>query len=148
AFTGRKLRSFPPFAGITTFGVPVVNEPLRQQAEKLLRATRYAGIVDMDFRLDKRDGQYKLLDFNPRLGMNFRMFEDSRGVDVVRAMHLDLTGRKVARLPQAEGRTFVAEPYDFLASFGYMRRGGLTAQQWWRTFKGRKEYAWFSLTDP
>src|SRR5438309_3689773 len=102
----------------------------------------------MDFRLDKRDGQYKLLDFNPRLGMNFRMFEDSGGVDVVRAMHLDLTGRKVARLPQAEGRTFVAEPYDFLASFGYMRRGGLTAQQWWRTFKGRKEYAWFSLTDP
>src|SRR5262249_33133935 len=93
AFTGEKLRSYPPFAGFTTLGVSSVNEQLSRQAEKLLRTIGYSGIMDIDYRLDKRDGQYKLLDFNPRIGANFRMFEDSAGIDVVRALHLDLTGR-------------------------------------------------------
>jgi hypothetical protein len=30
------------------------------------------------------------LDFNPRVGAQFRLFEDDAGSDVVRALHLDL----------------------------------------------------------
>src|SRR5207245_8858509 len=107
-----------------------------------------AGIMDIDYRLDKRDGQYKLLDFNPRIGANFRMFEDRAGVDVVRALHLDLTGRSVPRLPVVEGRTFIVEPYDLFTTLGYMRRSGLTLRAWWRSLKGRREIAWFNWRDP
>ena len=99
AFTGKKLRSHPAFAGVTTLGVSVLNELLRRQTEMLLKAIAYSGIMDIDYRLDKRDGRYKLLDFNPRIGANFRMFEDRAGMDVVRALHLDLTGRSVRPLP-------------------------------------------------
>ena len=147
-FTGKKLRSYPVFAGPTTLGVSVLNEPLSRQTETLLKAVAYAGIVDIDYRLDKRDGQYKLLDFNPRIGANFRMFEDRAGVDVVRALHLDLTRRIVRRLPMVEGRTFIVEPYDLFTSLGYMRRGGLTVRGWWRSLKGKREIAWFSRNDP
>ena len=42
AFTGKKLRSCPPFAGPTTLGVPVANEPLGQQTERLLKAITQA----------------------------------------------------------------------------------------------------------
>jgi capsular exopolysaccharide synthesis family protein len=147
-FTGKKLRSHPAFAGPTTLGVSVLNEPLSRQTETLLKAVAYAGIVDIDYRLDKRDGQYKLLDFNPRIGANFRMFEDRAGVDVVRALHLDLTRRTVRRLPVVEGRTFIVEPYDLFTSLSYMRRGGLTVRGWWRSLKGKREIAWFSRNDP
>ncbi len=147
-FTGKKLRSHPAFAGPTTLGVSVLNEPLSRQTETLLKAVAYAGIVDIDYRLDKRDGQYKLLDFNPRIGANFRMFEDRAGVDVVRALHLDLTRRTVRRLPMVEGRTFIVEPYDLFTSLSYMRRGGLTVRGWWRSLKGKREIAWFSRNDP
>jgi D-aspartate ligase len=148
AFTGKKLRSYPPFAGPTTLGVPVLNESLSRQTETLLSEVGYAGIMDIDYRLDKRDGQYKLVDFNPRVGANFRMFENHSGVDVVRALHLDLTGRSVSPSPAVESRTFVVEPYDLLASLGYIRRGSLTVREWRRSLQGTREAAWFRGDDP
>jgi predicted ATP-grasp superfamily ATP-dependent carboligase len=147
-FTGRKFRSYPPFAGSTTLGVSVPNDSLSRQAEALLKATGYAGIVDLDYRFDKRDGQYNLLDFNPRVGANFRMFEDSEGLDVVRALHLDLTGKTVKQSRVLEGRTFVVEPHDVLATVSYMQRDGLTIQEWWQSLQGPRELAWFSWDDP
>jgi len=38
--------------------------------------------MDLDYRFDKRDGQYKLLDFNPRIGAQFRLLVDDNGLDV------------------------------------------------------------------
>ena len=147
-FTGKKLRSYPPFAGPTTLGKAVVNEPLRQQAEVLLQAISYSGIMDLDYRFDKRDGQYKLVDFNPRIGAQFRLFEDSAGVDVARALYLDLTGRRVPRSRPITGRTFIAELHDVAASIGYFRQGGLTVHEWWRSLSGTRELSWFSRDDP
>jgi D-aspartate ligase len=147
SFTGRKLRSYPPFAGPTTLGQAVENDPLRQQAEALLRAISYSGVTDLDYRLDKRDGRYKLLDFNPRIGAQFRLFESPDGLDVVRALYLDLTGRPVPRPQPIEGRTFMVEPYDLLASLSYLRRGALTLRRWWLSLGGRPELAWFSRDD-
>jgi predicted ATP-grasp superfamily ATP-dependent carboligase len=147
-FTGRKLRSYPPLVGSTTLGKCIANEPLRQQAEALLQAISYTGISDLDFRLDRRDGQYKLLDFNPRIGAQFRLFEDRAGVDVARALYLDLTGRPVPASQSIERRTFIAEFQDLVASLGYCRLGKLTFQEWRRSLQGCRELAWFSRDDP
>ena len=67
----QEARSYPPSAGPTALGVAIPNADLAQQSLRLLKAIGYAGIVDLDYRFDKRDGQYKLLDFNPRIGANF-----------------------------------------------------------------------------
>src|SRR5262249_5185950 len=147
-FTGRKLRSYPPFAGPTTLGVSILNEPLRKEAEAMLRAIGYSGIMDIDCRRDERDGRYKVLDFNPRVGANFRMFEDCNGIDVVRALHLDLTGRSLCNAPMIEGRTFIAEFYDLFASLAHLRRGELTIRSWRQSLAGRRELAWWSWGDP
>jgi predicted ATP-grasp superfamily ATP-dependent carboligase len=148
AFTGRKLRSYPAFAGLTTLGVPVVNEPLASQIEQFVNAVGYSGIMDIDCRFDSRDGKYKLLDFNPRVGMNFRMFDDQAGNNAVRALHLDLTGRPVAPAPLVEGRVFIAEPFDLLASLSYLHERKLTPAQLLSSWRGPKELAWFSWRDP
>ena len=52
----------------------------------------YRGLVDVDFRLDPRDGIYKLLDFNPRMGAASRVFRSSAGLDLVQIALLDLVG--------------------------------------------------------
>ena len=149
SFTGVKLRSYPPYAGATSLGRCQDNETLRGQAERLLEAIGYRGIVDLDYRLDLRDGEYKLLDFNPRVGAQFRIFEDAAGVDVVRALHLDLTGREVHRRPQRDGRVFVVEQSDLLASLGYHRAGDLSLRSWLSSlWGGRRELAWFARDDP
>ncbi len=119
AFTGVKLRSWPPHAGPTTRAISVANTEVARLSIGLVRDLGYRGIVDLDWRLDHRDGRYKLLDFNPRVGAQFRLFETEAGIDVVRAMHLDLTGRDVPRGEQVDGREFVVEHLDLPARFAY-----------------------------
>lgn len=147
-FTGRKLRSYPAFAGPTTLGVSVRNATLHEQAAAMLKATGFCGIVDLDVRHDTRDGRYKLLDFNPRVGANYRMFEDRAGMDVARALHLDLTGQAVEVAPMVEGRRFIVELHDIAAAMAYRRRGELTIPGWLRSLAGPRELAWWSWRDP
>jgi D-aspartate ligase len=148
SFTGVKLRSYPPYAGAATLGRCQDNEKLRAHAEQLLQAVAYRGIVDLDFRLDLRDGEYKLLDFNPRVGAQFRLFEDTAGVDVVRALHLDLTGREVPRRRQREGRVLLVEQSDLLAGIAYRRTGDLNLRSWRASLRGtHRELAWFAADD-
>lgn len=147
SFTGVKVRSYPAYAGPTTLGRCVENEALRNQAEELCKGLNYRGIMDLDYRLDRRDGQYKLTDFNPRVGAQFRLFENTAGIDVVRALHLDLTGRPVPRAASIEGRRFMAEHHDVLAGWAYHRDGGLTARDWWRSVRGVDEFAWLAADD-
>jgi D-aspartate ligase len=92
---------------MTTLGRSVTNDVLSHQAETRLKAISYAGIMDLDYRFDKRDQQYKLLDFNPRIGAQFRLFVDDNGLDVARALYCDLTGQVVRRSRQVDGRVFV-----------------------------------------
>jgi D-aspartate ligase len=146
-FTGIKLRSYPAYAGPTTLGRCVENQGLRRQAEELFKTINYRGIMDLDYRLDRRDGQYKLLDFNPRIGAQFRLFVDEAGIDVVRALHLDLTGRAVPSSSQVEGRRFMAEHYDVLAGWAYHRDGGLSVRGWLRSVRRVEELAWFDGDD-
>ncbi|WP_238431744.1 ATP-grasp domain-containing protein [Streptomyces cavernae] len=120
-FTGLKLRSWPPYAGMTARAVALRNPELARLAERLCRRTGYSGVADLDWRYDRRDGLYKLVDFNPRTGAQFRLFETVHGVDVVRAMHLDLTGREVPVGPQAEGRVFAAGQLDFPSVVAWLR---------------------------
>jgi len=147
-FTGVKLRSYPAFAGPTTLGRAVGNDALQQQAINLFSAIGYRGIMDLDYRLDRRNGRYNLLDFNPRIGAQFRLFEDRDGIDVVRALHLDLTGRGIRNGPQIEGRTFMVEIQDLLACFSYYRSGDLKIKDWLRSLRGVDESAWYAGDDP
>ncbi len=148
AFTGQKLRSYPPHAGYTVLGKSVSNDTLRAQAEMLLKAISYAGIVDIDYRFDRRDGQYKILDFNPRVGAQFRLFEDREGTDVARALYRDLTGEAIRRSPQVDNRVIIIEFDDLRASLRGFWNHELTVRDWWRSFKGTREFAWFKWNDP
>lgn len=104
--------------------------------------------MDIDYRFDKRDGQYKLLDFNPRIGAQFRLFEDSERIDVARALYRDLTGQSVRRSPQVDGRVFVVEPLDCITSIHDLLHRELSVRHWWRSFYGVREFAWFDWFDP
>jgi predicted ATP-grasp superfamily ATP-dependent carboligase len=147
-FTARKLRSFPIDAGFTTFGEAQRNDGLRRQAESFIKTIGYAGIMDIDYRLDPRDGQYKLLDFNPRIGANFRLFESDDHIDVARTMYFDLIGRPVGNVVQTEPRLFVVEAYDSLSCLQLWWRKKLSLRDVLQSPKGKKEFAWFRINDP
>ncbi|MBP2403623.1 D-aspartate ligase [Streptomyces netropsis] len=125
-FTGVKVRSWPPHAGMTANAYVVDNPELAAMAAQFIKQIGFSGIIDLDWRYDRRDGRYKLLDFNPRMGAQFRLFESVAGIDVVRAQHLDLTGREVPEGEQRAGRRFVVENIDLPALAAYRRSGYTT----------------------
>ena len=148
AFTGVKERSYPAHAGLTSMGRSAPNARLRDEVVRMLTRLRYQGIVDIDVRFDARDGQYKMLDVNPRLGAQFRLFRDTGGIDVVLAQYLDLTGQPIAEHDQVSGRGFVVENYDPIAAFRYWRDGELSLRCWLASLRGGPEPAWFAHDDP
>ncbi len=147
AFTGIKERSYPPHFGVTCLGRSVENERLCRQIEELLTRLSFHGILDIDLRWDARDDQYKLLDFNPRLGAQFRLFENTAGIDLARAAYLDLTGQAIPAGVPVAGRGFVVEILDPIAALGYRRRGELDVRSWATSLHGVTEKAWFAADD-
>lgn len=147
AFTGVKERSYPAHAGLTSMGRAARNDELRGDVTALMARLSYRGIADLDLRLDARTGEYKLLDVNPRLGAQFRLFRDQAGVDVVLAAYLDLTGQPVTAGEQAEGRRFLVENYDPLGALAYWRHGELRPRAWLDSVRAADELAWFARDD-
>ncbi|WP_059018016.1 hypothetical protein [Mycobacterium sp. M26] len=142
-FTGRKSRAWPARGGAASAGFTAVNSTLADMATAFCKDIGYRGIFDMDWRRDLRTGKYKLLDFNPRPGAQFRMFENDAGVDVVRAMHLDLSGRPIPPGSQVIGERFIIEPWDFANWVAHRRKdrpalGGF----------GRARLAYLAADDP
>lgn len=144
-FTGVKVRSWPPHAGMTANAYVVDNPELAGIAAQFIKRVGFSGIIDLDLRFDRRDGQYKLLDFNPRMGAQFRLFENEAGVDVVRAQHLHLTGRRVPEGEQRAGHRYVVENIDLAALVAYRRSGYTTPHAPVRA--GSTELAWVARDD-
>ncbi|MGH3914446.1 MAG: carboxylate--amine ligase [Pseudonocardiaceae bacterium] len=146
-FVGITERSYPAHAGRTSLGRWVENAPLREQATDLVTRLGYQGILDLEYRWDPRDGQYKLMSFSPRLGAQFRLFADDAGVDVVVASHRDLTGRPICAGTPQTGRRFLVENYDPVAALGYRRSGELNLLSWVMSLRLVDELAWFARDD-
>ncbi|MFM9457349.1 carboxylate--amine ligase [Streptomyces europaeiscabiei] len=138
---GRKLAAWPRGAGLTTVGRWTPNPEVQALAERLTGALGYRGVFDLDFRREDRTGAYHLLDFNPRPGAQFRLFTDTADIDVVRALHLDLTGRRVPDGSPVPGRTFVVENYAPLAA---LRPPPLSYPP---SRQGARELAWYARDD-
>lgn len=149
AYTGRKLRQHPTDTGMTSLGVCEHNPAVIETTERLMRRIGYRGIVDMGYRYDARDGRYKLLDVNPRIGSTFRLFVDAAGTDVLRTLYLDMTGQPPpARAPVREGRRWLVEHHDLAEAAAAVRRGDMSVGAWLASLRRVREVAWFSPGDP
>ncbi len=146
--TGRKIRRFPAKTGVTSLGVCVPNETVIEATADFMRAIGYCGILDIGFRRDHRDGQYKVLDVNPRIGCTFRLFADGNGLDVARVLYLNLTGQSVPSAEPADGRKWMVEDFDLFSGARSWWSGALTCREWIGSLAGVRETACFAADDP
>lgn len=147
-FTGQKVRQHPTHMGHCSLGVCHQNPALIDQTVRFLKALDYRGVVDIGYRFDRRDGQYKILDVNPRLGGAFRLFVAPDGLDVARALYFDYTDQPISVAVPLEGRRWLREDSELIALRRYRRADGLKFSTWLRSLRGVEETSTFSLTDP
>jgi D-aspartate ligase len=138
-------RSFPSTRGITTLGRWVTNDVLLYQAESLLKAISYAGIMDIDYRLDK------LTSFWTSIHASERSFACwwTTTASMSRERSTATSPDTVRRSRQIDGRVLVCRARrSSCQRKRFFWRGELSASAWLYSFKGRKEFAWFSWDDP
>ncbi len=145
--TAKKIHQTPVYTGMTALGICLPNPAIESATKTLVRAVGYKGILDIGYRYDARDGLYKLLDVNPRLGATFRLFVGHNGIDVTRAEYLHFTGQPVAATSICNGRKWILEDADFVSCIQYYRDGVLSLRDWLGSYRGIKECAWFATDD-
>jgi predicted ATP-grasp superfamily ATP-dependent carboligase len=146
--TGKKLRRFPVNTGVTSLGICLRNETVEKTTAEFMKAIGYRGILDIGYRYDRRDGKYKVLDVNPRIGCTFRLFTSANGMDVARALYLNLTAQPVPPAPAVEGRKWIVEDFDLVSSLRSWQSSSLSMKEWLKSFNGICEGAWFAWDDP
>jgi D-aspartate ligase len=144
---GVKLRQFPVRTGMTSFGALRSRPELEALTIRFAKALGYRGACDVGYRYDARDGTYKMLDFNPRVGMAFRQYVGQGGLDVVRALYLALTNQAVPVDAPAEGWLWWVEDYDARAGVSLVRERSLTLRRWIGSIRHVDEPAWFDRHD-
>jgi D-aspartate ligase len=93
-FSGRKLLQVPPLVGTCRVGEAVWVDEVVDAGLRLLRALRFHGISQVEFKRDPRDGRYKLMEVNPRL-WQWHGLATACGVDLPLIAYQDLTGVEV-----------------------------------------------------
>ena len=145
-FTGQKWRQTPVYTGMTSLGICSNNSIVLKWTIEWMKKIGYKGILDIGYRYDHRDGEYKVLDVNPRIGATFRLFVGHNQMDAVRAFYLDMTGQAVPASPACEGRKWMVE-LDFKSCLDYYRDGNLTFRQWLKSLRGIEEFGYFRRND-
>ncbi len=145
-FTGQKLRQTPVYTGMTSLGICRNNPVVIERTKTWMKQLGYKGILDIGYRYDHRDGEYKVLDVNPRIGATFRLFLGRDGLDVARALYLDMSGQSVPSSVGREDRKWMVE-LDFTSCIDYYRDGNLSFGDWRESLRGIEELGYFRKDD-
>ena len=75
---------------------------------------------------------------------------EAGGVELVYTMYCDALGRPLpaGREQKYSGVKWIYLRWDLQSAFVHWWRGDLTIADWYRSIRGKKAYALFSLTDP
>jgi predicted ATP-grasp superfamily ATP-dependent carboligase len=65
-FMHRRLREYPVTGGASTAAESIRDDNLAELGERLLAGLRWHGVAMVEFKLDSRDGSYKLMEINPK----------------------------------------------------------------------------------
>ena len=146
--TARKIRRFPVQTGVTSLGVCLRNDVVHTVTRKFMSAIGYRGILDIGYRYDWRDGTYKVMDVNPRIGSSFRLFTAMCGVDVARVLYSHLTGGPIPAIVPVSRRKWITEDFDLFSAVRSLLAGRLSPKEWASSMKGIQEPACFAPDDP
>jgi D-aspartate ligase len=151
-FTFRKIRTAPPGFGVTSFARSEWNPELAGIVARIGRELGYSGPADFDFKYDNRDGIYKYLETNPRLGM-CNYFGAQCGVNCAYDSFLNAQGELVdAPLRrQQDGVMFLSAFDDLYGRAGGKRRSVRSLSSAIGEYVGlrfkRVSYAYFDPSD-
>ncbi len=131
-FTSHKIRQYPNGFGIGSYVVNHRDEELAERGLQFVRAMGVRGPSYVEFKRDDRDGDWKLIECNHRLTIEFASFEP----DLPVVAYERSLGLPSAVAPRRYARTYQWNPLDDLRALrSYRRRRALSPLGWLRSFR-------------
>lgn len=146
-FTGRKLLQSPARSGtgvvVQACPVPDIIEPSR----RLLARLGYCGVSEIEYKYDRRHGNYVLIEMNPRFWDQHGLGA-AAGVDLAKCLFLDLTNGHVPEQRQdPELVTWVAEDGFAMSVLTNLKTRSYPAADFLSALRGRTTLAVFDRRD-
>ena len=144
----RRARQHPmDFGHASTFAELVDIPEMQKIAEKFLGLINYYGFAEVEFMQDPRDGNYKLIEVNPRV-WGWHTIAIASGVNLPYLLYQDMIGEEMdIRLP-IDNLKWVRLITDVPTVLSEIIGGRLRIRDYLKSMKGKKEFAVFALNDP
>ena len=143
-----KVRQFPRDFGVGTVCRTVHRSQPIQEAVDFLKNIQYHGLAEPEFKLDPRDGQYKIIEINTRT-VTMTLLTKACGVHMEYLAYLDLIKGNVAPLgPAEEGVLWIDEINELHYHLSRIRRGRFSFSDMSVLFKGKRILACAAADDP
>ena len=148
SLVARRSRQHPIDFGRSSTFVETIDQPeVEVLGRRLLKSLNYTGVVEVEFKYDKRDGHYKLLDVNGRFwtwaGLGLRA-----GIDFPYLAWRQAVGETVSAGRALPGVAWIHSSRDLVAAFQEMRAGNLTLRDYLASLRKPLISASFALDDP
>jgi predicted ATP-grasp superfamily ATP-dependent carboligase len=144
----RRRRQHPLQFGRASTYVETIDAPIVEElSERFLRAINYYGLAELEYKLDPRDSQYKLLDVNARTWGHLSLGRQA-GVDFSYMLFADQLGLPVSPCKGAPGQAWVRMTTDIPAALMAFRGGDLDIKNYFRSLRNSNVEAVFSCHDP
>jgi predicted ATP-grasp superfamily ATP-dependent carboligase len=144
----RKLRKSPPFFGVCRAAEPSNLTKLREPTLELLRRIGWRGMANAEYKLDPRDGRYRLMEINGRC---FRMqgLAWKAGVNYpLLAWKESVSGEEVSASPNGWNGVWLHLHDDFYYFSFFRSIERLRLRQYLSSYCRPKIFAVWSASDP
>ena len=148
SMVARRRRQHPHEFGRASTFVETIDDPeLEKVSERYLKAMNYYGLVEIEYKLDPKDGKFKLHDVNART-WGYHSLGYAAGVDFPYLLFADQLGEPTAPVRGKAGVRWVRLVTDLPSSLLDILGGRLAMSEYLHTMRSGWTEAVFSLSDP
>lgn len=149
-FVSRKLRQWPPRAGVGSVSVEVRHDAVAEHALRLFQRVDFHGFGYLETKYDRDTGRDLIIEANVGRPTGRSAMAEGCGVEYHYTMYCDVLGLP---LPEQRQQRFTDTRWIYLrrdlqASAYYLWHRKLTVREWWKDMRGPKVFAVWSRKDP
>jgi D-aspartate ligase len=148
SLTARRSRQIPMDFGRASTFVETVDDPgMSELVTRFLRALQYTGLVEVEFKLDPRDRELKLLDVNLRV-WGWHSLCGAAGVDYPYLLWLLTIGEPVPATKATKGVRWVRMSTDAPTAIREVLGGRLSLREYLHSIESPLASAIYAADDP
>jgi predicted ATP-grasp superfamily ATP-dependent carboligase len=147
-FCKRKLRQWPVHFGLTTYHLTIWDPRVAELGLKFFQGVGLRGVGNVEFKLDPRDGEYKIIECNHRFTAASDLVRHA-GIDMPVIAYKRALGMPVEPVRGYRVGARMWHPVEDLRSLrGYRQEGTLGVGKYVASLMHRQHFPLLSLDDP